>query len=204
MNTNTIVRLSALAALSLAASANATIWAFGPATATDLTDHSVGFQFNVVSPGLVLQSLGALDRDGDGFVADVQVRLYNITDLSTPLVSANVIAGTLIGGYRWENISPFALSNGSTYVLGVYYSDPGEAHGGVADGAPIFNSIPGINFVAYRDNNFTPGDLAPSTTVAGPLAGPNMNVVPEPETYALLAGLGLVGFGLYRRRQVRG
>jgi len=45
------------------------------------------------------------------------------------------------------------------------------------------------NSATFNSNNIAAGSF--STVAVTP--------VPEPETYAMLAGLGLVGFGLYRR-----
>ena len=68
-------------------------------------------------------------------------------------------------------------------------------------GAIPFLNIEGIGVASATGYSDTPGSFSftfTSKKATGTFAA--YTVVPEPTTYAMVAGLGLVGFGLWRRR----
>ncbi len=177
---------------------------------------SVGHRFDVTGPGIWVSSLAFVSSSGAslnaGTSAEVGIYsysgpLYNGSFSASPIASATIDStSTVSGNYAWETLgSTVYLAPGSYGILATSVTLAGGDLIGTdfnSDGLPTFTT--GQNVVA------TP---ALGDAVGGTLASPSISVrrfkianfeftpVPEPETYAMIAGLGLVGFGLWRKRQ---
>jgi len=205
MKTSSFVRLASVGALSLvAASAYGQIWVSGDATSTASTpQQAFGHRFQVGGSNLTLTQLGVFVGGGSP-VGTVQIRLWD--SAGSPVGGANqqfgpgVTTGNVVGNYEFFTLlSPVTLLAGQTYTLG-YTGFSSEQIGDTGGGttAPSFNAV-GVTYLGdFVASDI--GDKFPDISVGSNIfKGPNM-VVPEPETYAFIAGLGLVGYGLYRRR----
>lgn len=86
-------------------------------------------------------------------------------------------------------ISPFGANgyvvDAATDTVVATMTDAGSVHFGT------FAVGPGVYYLAT--------DGSPFSTASIEYKSENFTLVPEPGTYAMLAGLGLVGFGLWRR-----
>jgi hypothetical protein len=176
---------------------------------------SVGHRFDVTGPGIWVSSLAFVSSSGTSLNpgTSAQVGIYSYSGpaytgsfSASPITGASATitsASTVSANYAWENLgAPVFLPAGRYGLLATSVTLGGSDRVGAGDGLPIFTS--GFNVVA------TPvlGDA-----VGGALATPSIQLrrfkianfeftpVPEPETYAMIAGLGLVGFGLWRKRQ---
>ncbi|MEZ0215522.1 MAG: autotransporter-associated beta strand repeat-containing protein [Rariglobus sp.] len=85
-----------------------------------------------------------------------------------------------------QNWGAFALSVGGTFVSGESIRF-GSDETGLSSGQLSLITIAGFESIAINSSGFI-------TATAG-------SPVPEPATYALLAGLGILGFAAYRRRR---
>jgi len=207
MKTNSFVRLACVGALGFAAAtAYGQLWVNGDATSTASTpDLSFGHKFQVGGTGVTLSALGVFVGGGEP-VGGVQVRLWDnsgnvvASQQFGPGVTAN---STVLNNYRYYNLlSPVALTANATYTLS-YWSTATEQIGNTGGTPPSNGSTFNLFGVTYLGDvvSGVTGDIRPTFAAgSGVFKGPNM-IVPEPETYAFIAGLGLVGYGLYRRRQ---
>lgn len=194
--------LSAVAVLALAGSTQAAVFATSNAGA--------GTSFSVVAPG---QHAGTVFTVGaqpievthiGGFDAaahtGAQLRLFNSTGATLVAESVNYTGS---GGYQWVQLdTPVTLAAGSQFAVAVggFLTPVGGATG---LGNLSYNQT-GVtaNFETYTIGNMING--TPYVGLGNFSAGNfQYTVVPEPETYAMIAGLGLVGFGLWRRRQAK-
>jgi len=85
--------------------------------------------------------------------------------------------GTYVGGgvdsvIKWAGIDTFEPANGSGYLIHENWVDSGNGGSGWSGASP--SDRPGLYLTSAA--------------------------VPEPHEYALMAGLGLIGFGIWRRR----
>ena len=216
MKTVSTVRFAAVAALGLvAASAYGQVLVTGDATFTaGPANFTFGYRFDVTGgSNIKIAALGVFDPTGTGPTAPVQIRIWNAVShllVAIQTFSPGINPGSFSSGnYQWITLAaPVTLNAGSRYVL-TEWSATSQAIGSFptttapATPATLNGAALGVTYVADfwgAGNAFpTSYSLPPST-----FKGPNM-MVPEPETYAFVAGLGLVGYGLYRRRQeVRG
>ena len=141
-------------------------------------------------------------------------------------------SSTLVGPWRTEAVSSILLTAGQTYAITLnatgssagLYSGFGEGNHGYSDsnfGTPdayraatydgaisvsgaYLHNVDGINagnVFATTGTGWTVFDGGAVNQVRGVTA--TFTPVPEPSTYALVAGAGLVGFGLWRRRAVK-
>lgn len=175
---------------------------------------SVGHRFDVTGPtGIWVSALAFVSSSGaslnPGTSAQIGIYsysgpLYTGSFSATPLASATITSSSpVVDNYAWQTLgSSVYLAPGSYGLLATSVTLAGGDLIGSSDGLPTFTT--GQNVVA------TPvlGDA-----VGGAFASPSINLrrfkianfeftpVPEPETYAMIAGLGLVGFGLWRKRQ---
>jgi PEP-CTERM motif len=179
---------------------------------------SVGHRFDVTGPGIWVSSLAFVSSSGSSLNAgtSAQIGIYSYSGpaytgsfSASPITGASATitsASTVSANYAWETLgAPVYLPAGRYGLLATSVTLGGSDMIGNAflgDGLPTFTS--GFDVVA------TPllGDA-----VGGPLSTPSIDnrrfkianfeftPVPEPETYAMIAGLGLVGFGLWRKRQ---
>jgi hypothetical protein len=178
---------------------------------------SLGMDFNVVDP-IVVEALGAFDSGQDGISGTVTVAIYDRqTQLPvTPLVSFTSNNGTLIGGSRFQDITPVTLAPGQYSIVAWGYNDL-EPDGNLGcnsinGGSCLGNSIAGstlndggglIQFTGL--SHYSDGTGYPGTPDSGPdnryLAGTFEfeNAIPEPLTLGL-CGAALLAFGLLRRR----
>ena len=177
---------------------------------------SVGHRFDVEGPGIFVNALAFVSSSNGplnpGTSAQVGIfsysgPLYSGSFSAIPNATATITSSSSVAGfYAWESLaSPLYLPAGQYGILVSSVSLGGSDSIGSAflgDGLPTFTS--GQSVVATPNL----GDA-----VGGPLSGPSIDFrrfkianfdftpVPEPETYAMIAGLGLVGFGLWRKRQ---
>lgn len=171
----------------------------------DGVQYICGFEFQVTD-GLRVSALGFFDMGQDGWATGpASVGIWDL-DSQVQLGSASINStDTLIGRFRYQNISTLLLSPGTAYVIG----------GGGAEGSfPQANSqsvlltfdprVVSSNNVRYcrrppcfpNSVNAGRGDW----TVANFLFEDTSADVPEPGTMALF-GIGFAGMGLARRRR---
>jgi hypothetical protein len=161
---------------------------------------TLGWEFQANAP-VVVSELGVFDSDQDGLTDSYAVGLWNSS--GTLLASTTVAAGTvdpLIAQFRYNSVTPVALTSGADYFIGALYTtgDDGVLFPGSAE-----TTDPRIT---YLQSEFTAGgtlSMPTSTGGAGGYFGPNFTIgggVPEPATWAfLIAGFGMVGAGMRRR-----
>jgi len=177
---------------------------------------SVGHRFDVSGPGIFVNALAFVSSNNGlldpGTSAQVGIYsysgpLYDGSFSASPIASATINSSSPVAGfYAWTSLgSAVYLPAGQYGILVSSVTLGGTDQIGsnlLGDGVPTFTSGQGVVATALL------GDA-----VGGPLADPSIDnrrfkianfdftPVPEPETYAMIAGLGLVGFGLWRKRQ---
>jgi hypothetical protein len=218
--TKTLLVSAAITAMTVSSYAVSFNTVSGPFSGTSTAipgGPSVGHRFDVTGPGIWVSSLAFVSSGTSltpGTSAQIGIYSYSGPDYTgsfspSPVTGASAtITSTSIvtANYAWETLgAPVYLPAGRYGLLATSVTLAGSDRVGNAflgDGLPVFTS--GFNVVA------TPllGDA-----VGGPLSTPSIDnrrfkianfeftPVPEPETYAMIAGLGLVGFGLWRKRQ---
>jgi hypothetical protein len=189
----------------------------GDTVGNQVWSGSLGMDFNVIDP-IVIEALGAFDSGQDGISGTVTVAIYNrqTQQLVTPEVSFTGNAGTLIGGNRFQDITPLTLAPGLYSIVAWGYNAL-EPNGNLGcnplnGGSCLGNSIVGstlndggglIQFTGSA--RYSGGTGFPGTLDGGPdnryLAGTFQynSAVPEPLTLGL-CGAALLALGLLRRR----
>jgi hypothetical protein len=211
---------SLLAAVALAAAAAAQGQVFntisGPFSGTGLPTGINGTMF-YVSSSVTVNSLAFVDSGTPGLAGSADVGIYSYVGTpntgnfnASALVSATITSTSApSANYAWENVAPIVLTPGFYGILVTSSSLSGDNFGDTtagADGVPVFTGAPVASGAANSTfiADVVGGSLA-SPTHAGAhrfkLVNFGFTPVPEPETYAMIAGVGLVAFGLWRRRQ---
>jgi hypothetical protein len=184
-------------------------------TATDTT-LSFGFQFST-NTAITVASLGYFDDGGDGFASVHRVGIFDSDgDL---LASTTLGTGTtdpLVGQFRFQSITPILLAAGQTYTLAATTGGSADpwAYGDAGTTLADFTVDPRISiaqdaarFLYQSDNHLrNPTEHFAYTLYAGPSfeIGSGITATPEPDTGAVLGGLGVLAGVLFTwKRRVR-
>lgn len=169
-------------------------------------NETVGWRFEVdAGPGVTVTSLGWWDQtSGTPLAASHQVGIWDVngTLLGSVTVQPN---STLNGAFRYQDVVPFNLMGGATYIIGGVDL--------VSDGDNYITSVanlvtdPLISFTDAARSVNNSGFAFPTIFEAnsGGRFGPNFllearSSIPEPGTLALFA-LVLAGLAASRRRK---
>ncbi|MBL0719437.1 DUF4082 domain-containing protein [Piscinibacter sp. Jin2] len=176
-------------------------------TTLSFTDQTVGWQFTA-NDDITVTHLGFYDNSPfDPLSTTHEVGLW--TPGGMLLASTTIqTTSTLVGSFRFEAVTPVALTAGSSYLIGGAFTLPLTAD---AYRIPTARTIaPEITINGSARNADAGGFGAPTiVSVGNGRFGPNFQFtvtappppIPEPGTYALM-GLGLVGLaGLGRLRR---
>lgn len=195
------------ASVSSAAMAAPAINLLTPGTEYGGGQYTLGFEFSVTG-SQTIDALGVYDNLGDGLTTGANIGLWDTS--GNLLVSTTIAAGggTLNGLFRYQAITPFALSAGTRYIIGAFTQDLASSLGTGQGGTGTVNPLVTI----YRDrySNFNSAFSFPDSTnnnVGGWLGG-NFNLagaaVPEPGTWAmLLLGFGALGWAMRQPRRTQ-
>lgn len=135
---------------------------------------------------------------------------YGNSLYSTTLSSTGAGGFTSVGAF-----APIVLGAGSYTLAASGFSNPnsfGDAAGFPPNSTPVYSATTSATLTGVSDIfslNTDPTFFNPSnvgfTDANARWKSVNFTytVVPEPETYAMVAGAALVGFGLWRRRQAK-
>ena len=210
MNKNLLLSVAALGLLS---QASAAVFVTSAGTTANGTQAGVGHNpdtlfiaFSLNAPGQVVSSLGVFAGDVDSgthtFATTMHVSLWS--EHGGLLSSANITSGTVQGGFVYGGISPVALTtdNYALVVTGFSATDKFGDQQFTPDTHPVYNG-----FASFAQEASYSGVGNPFASVAYniganrvTLASFTSTAVPEPEVFATVAGVMLVGFGLYRRQ----
>lgn len=214
MNINKSLTIAVAVAGLYQASAAVFVTNTGSLTATGGSANNTAISFQVTS-ALTVGSLGAYVPGG--FSGDtLTVSLWQ-GGASDPFASSSAaLASTVISsgtpdstGYVYAGVSSVSLVPGTFYAITVS-GRVSTQNGNAADNVPTFNLVSTVlDLVKIGGGDFTGNPFAGGNGIGFNAINVNTThfnsgsfstaAVPEPETYAMLAGLGLVGFGLYRR-----
>lgn len=168
-----------------------------------------------------------------GYGGTWTVRVWENPSSPTVVAGGTVTgSSTLVGPWRIEAVSPILLTAGQTYAITLnatgsaagLYSGYGEGNHGYSHsnfGSPdayraatydaaisvhgvYLHNVDGINagnVFATSGTGWSVFEGSAANQIRGVTT--TFTAVPEPSTYALVAGAGLVGFGLWRRRAVK-
>ena len=213
--------LAAVAVAAAAASAQGQVFntISGSFSGTLALSQPVGTLFYVSSP-VTINSLSFVDSGNDGLAGSATVGIYQY--IGTPnsgsinasaAVSASITsASPFANNYATESVASTVLGVGYYALLATSVNLVGaDAYGDNTQGAdslPTFTGVP-VATGLVNNNSLFIADIVGGTFAAPIAAGGHrfkvvnfgFTPVPEPETYAMIAGVGLVAFGLWRRRQ---
>jgi hypothetical protein len=214
MKTKNLIAAAALAAaVSTVAQAQFfnTVTGTLPTLGSEVRTGTHGHYFEVSSP-VYVTGLFAFDAFADGLDTGITVSIY-AAGAGSPVVSQTIMDPASTGLYvAGAALPPFTyVLNPGSYALtahGFTVADPlGD---GAGPSGPVFTSDPAITYQWDITNPTTGINPLPATPPFPSLAVNQLRIanfsftpVPEPETYAMAAGLGLVGFGLWRRRSAK-
>lgn len=171
--------------------------------ATSQGDELYGWVFTVNAP-ITVTALGVFDNGDDGLSVSHAVGIFDQSSQAL-LGSATVPAGggSLIGDFRYVDVSSFSLAQGASYVIAMTMPS------GNSDFQTIDNtSVATASQISFVSSAFDSGStLAFPTTDASfndGMFGPNFtftaSTTPEPSFYVVL-GLGLTGLVYAVRRR---
>ncbi|HTH48598.1 MAG TPA: hypothetical protein VMB21_13885 [Candidatus Limnocylindria bacterium] len=209
MNLKTI--LAASAAIAALGTASAAVFVTGhTGTVNDSNTASagtVGIEFFPHQDGVVIDTLGVFAPNGTGG-ATLQISLWDASG-STALATVG-ISGTSSDadsdGFIYASITPVSVAQNNPYMLAVTgYTTSGIGDETLGDATPTYNNV--VTWVIssyFWDGGSGNPELSKNNPTSSrfTVASFTTSAVPEPEVYASVAGLALVGYGLYRR-QVR-
>ena len=121
-----------------------------------------------------------------------------LTSISGNLLASSSVTGTggsAAGDFYYNAIAPVTLKAGQLYAVDGYYAGAPDA-GVYATGGVGANPL--INYSYYLWDYASTGPELPLNTYAPAILGPNFefSVAPEPGTYGVLAGVGLLAVSL--------
>jgi len=182
----------------------------GGESAQSSSDQLYGWIFRVDTP-IDVTALGVYDIAGDAGLSvshDVGIYLQSDESLMGFQTVPSGTVGTLIDGFRYENVSPFALAP-DTYVIVMTMPTFNVDYQLISSGAfsVSFSTASDITYVtsAFDDGSALhfPAPGANGSYAPG-IFGPNFtftsSTVPEPSTYSAL-GLGLAALLAFGRRR---
>jgi hypothetical protein len=166
--------------------------------------YTLGFEFTASSPQTIY-ALGVFD-DGTALPQDAMVGIWDTSGNLLDSVTVPALGSTQVGLFAYENITPFTLTPGTDYIIGAYLGGTGIASS-LGTGQGGTGSVDGnITILEDQFSNFNSAFSFPNETngnVGGAWLGANFEIAPEPSEWAiLLAGIGLAGLALRRRRSV--
>lgn len=179
-------------------------------TGFDATTFSpnYGWTFSLGGPSIAVSELGYFDFQNNGLDNSHQIGIWDSS--GTLLTQATIPSGTAApakgvftrGSFRYTSVSPVVLATGQTYYIGAF--SPGTTDRILHSANETFAPEITYGTAAYSMET----DFArPSTlyNVNQGIFGPNFafSAVPEPHEYAMVMGLGLVGFALVRNTLAR-
>lgn len=216
--TKSLFAAVALAAAAVSAQAAVFNTISGSFSASSLPTGINGTVFYVSSP-VDVTALGFADSGAAGLGGSADVGIYsyigtpNSGSINGTAVVSTTISGSgtaTTGNYVWQSVASTQLTPGYYALLATSVSLVGDFVGdttvNAADGLPTFTGAPvatgAVNSIFVSD--ITGGSFGIPVHSGGhryKLVNFEFTPVPEPETYAMIAGVGLVAFGLWRRRQ---
>ena len=196
-----IKQIAAAAVLATAASATAQVAFNATLTAVGASGVNGAFGGSVVSPvpfgstSSVAGGAGSASATGVAIVFAPQPgpAVANPTTVTSGTVTSGVFSANIIASLASSVQNPNGANNSNPDPSGLaVYID-------VRTLTYTLALAPGTMF-PVGNNTYTVTLFSGGTAVATGNFTANVAVVPEPETYAAAAALGLVGFGLWRRR----
>lgn len=194
---------------------------------------TLGLDFHVnfvAGQGVIIKSLGIFDDFQNGFINPASISIYDLGG-AHPLITTVAVPvgafGTLIGGSRYFSVAPVALTPGNSYSIVADYNtnqsdDNGlNTHQGVplAAGDQNYNTSGAANghvvtnttgtLISFIGSGRADGHgKLPIFQDTGPALRYNAgsftyDIVPEPSSIAMLAGLAVTGAGFAFRLRRR-
>jgi hypothetical protein len=163
--------------------------------------YTVGWDFTVNNTAISVSQLGYFDPLGNGLFDSHPVGLW---DSSGTLVAQATVpsgtAATLAHSYRFVTLdSPVTLNANQSYFIGAL--NPTASDTLIQQTTAIIASEITYNTPRYALSTELAWPQSSFSAVSQGLFGPNMvfTPVPEPQEYALMAGLGLCAFFVVRK-----
>jgi hypothetical protein len=182
----------------------------------DSTTRMIGWRFSVTE-SVNVTALGWFDLGGNGLNRAHEIGIWNTADQSLVVTGTVPLgtAATLTNGFRYITLGTSGtLLTGQNYVIaGLDIGSLGDAHvwdANIGFGNPDVNGFSADPRITLQVGNAVGqagvgGFQYPSAVIGDArklLMGPNfvISAIPEPSTYAALAGVAALGLAIWRRR----